>query len=567
MLTIENIDSGEGFEALEPAWDELLEASGVSNIFLTYKWLFTWWGNFGSKDQLYILIIRFETKVVGLAPLMISSRTGKRVLQFIGSDSSDYADFIIGEKREAVIHEIIAYLDKQRQDWDTINLEHIPERSGSVKHVISGLSNTNLLHDLDSTEQCHSFVFEGDSEDSSNFVMKKGKALRNQINSLKKSGGLSLEVIEDMDTINRLMPTFFHYHIMRWHDSYTPSKFNRREMCDFYYDIVREFHSSNNLQFVVLFNGKVPIAFFFAFKLKRTLFLYTPSYSAYYSIKSPGIMLNNLLLETSIRQGFRVVNFLRGDEGYKTRFCNRSETNNHLVIYKKRFDYLKRKAVRGVKQTFIIRKLKDITPVRNAFTKLAVYRRNHSLWEFTRAVVGKCYRSVWDYRVLLIFRFDKRRDLSGVKAKVDVEIVSLGPDEIDVICSFMGCSLSSQKYQTIMTRFENGGECSVAIYNGTITCMVWAIRKLEYLREIDKYLKMKDNEVDLGDTFTMHAFRGLKIYQELLAKLIISFTNQGNDVIIATFSINKPSLAATYKVGFVHQRTIRTLRILGKKVF
>jgi CelD/BcsL family acetyltransferase involved in cellulose biosynthesis len=301
MLTVEKIDTLQGFQALQPVWDELLESSQTRNIFLTYKWFHVWWSTFSDHNELYVLTVRRDQKIIGIAPLMLLCDSGKKTLQFIAANYSDLADFIIAEDHESVIDEIVTYLDGHRREWNSINLSQIAEQSRTARILTSRVAEADFRYLTDATDTCASHVYQGKEEERPDFSVKKSKTLRNQINFFRKSGGLSLNIIENIDDTLRLLPTFFHYHITRWNNTTTPSKFVKPENRQFYVNLLKAFHPTDNIRFLALMNGSIPIAFFFAFHLDKVLYLYTPSYNVYHTKRSPVIILNNLLIESLIR--------------------------------------------------------------------------------------------------------------------------------------------------------------------------------------------------------------------------------------------------------------------------
>ena len=68
-------------DQLEPEWNAALKLSPHSGPFLTYEWLLSYLEAFGDESQLFLVVVRRDTKIVGLAPLNI---TQDRQLVFIG---------------------------------------------------------------------------------------------------------------------------------------------------------------------------------------------------------------------------------------------------------------------------------------------------------------------------------------------------------------------------------------------------------------------------------------------------------------------------------------------------
>src|ERR1700724_4063099 len=77
--------------ALDPVhWDRLV-ASATDVVFLTLDWQREWWRAFGSKDErLLLLLAERDGELCAIAPLFVA----KEMLFLVGSDGSDYLDFI-----------------------------------------------------------------------------------------------------------------------------------------------------------------------------------------------------------------------------------------------------------------------------------------------------------------------------------------------------------------------------------------------------------------------------------------------------------------------------------------
>lgn len=114
MLTVETIKTFEDFQSLEPLWNTTLQKSDMDMLFLSFEWISCWWQHYGNKKSLFILLVKDEGKLVGIAPLMIQ-RYGFgpfsiRHVCTLTNDQVNRTEFIITENVERVIEHIIKYL-------------------------------------------------------------------------------------------------------------------------------------------------------------------------------------------------------------------------------------------------------------------------------------------------------------------------------------------------------------------------------------------------------------------------------------------------------------------------
>ena len=107
-IQFDEVTTLEGFRALEPEWNALLQRSAADTIYLTWEYLTTWWEVFGKTRELWILTARDEGgRLIGLAPLMVGP--GDRMRQFLreltfigghGDSTCECQDFIVEKGRE-----------------------------------------------------------------------------------------------------------------------------------------------------------------------------------------------------------------------------------------------------------------------------------------------------------------------------------------------------------------------------------------------------------------------------------------------------------------------------------
>src|SRR6202521_6106043 len=87
-----------GFDDLPAAeWADLLERSPTRAVFLTRGWLEAWWQTLG-QGTLLLAVAERDGRPVALAPLYARGD----VVSFLGTDSSDYLDFL-GDISEPVV--------------------------------------------------------------------------------------------------------------------------------------------------------------------------------------------------------------------------------------------------------------------------------------------------------------------------------------------------------------------------------------------------------------------------------------------------------------------------------
>lgn len=69
-MKVEIIRNWQGFCALQPEWNGLLERSRARSIFLTWEWIQAWREAINDAVSPYVIVVRNESGVlVGVVPL------------------------------------------------------------------------------------------------------------------------------------------------------------------------------------------------------------------------------------------------------------------------------------------------------------------------------------------------------------------------------------------------------------------------------------------------------------------------------------------------------------------
>src|SRR3989339_233675 len=127
-MNIRVIENKKDFLNLKNDWDRLSQDLITVNKF---EWLYKWWNNFEKGNDLKILIVEKDRKIIGIAPLYIENSRALRFfpfkkLCFLGGRISDYLDFIIdqNQNREAVFSAFLDYI-LNNLSCDFIDLKQI----------------------------------------------------------------------------------------------------------------------------------------------------------------------------------------------------------------------------------------------------------------------------------------------------------------------------------------------------------------------------------------------------------------------------------------------------------
>ena len=104
-MIIKLIENTQDFLKLQEDWNNILKKSYANFPFLTFEWLSNWWKYFGKNKQLFIMTAHENDNGPphAIAPFMLVEFAGFKIIQFIGTERSDYLDFIIEDRIEDTI--------------------------------------------------------------------------------------------------------------------------------------------------------------------------------------------------------------------------------------------------------------------------------------------------------------------------------------------------------------------------------------------------------------------------------------------------------------------------------
>ncbi|MBZ0220449.1 MAG: GNAT family N-acetyltransferase [Candidatus Methylomirabilis sp.] len=319
-------------------WNSLLSGSETNTVFQTYEWFKSWWDVFGKENRLFLVsVIGPHGDLMAIAPLMLSSRTGRRTVRFVGDDKADYLDIISGPEKQKSIECVMEALILNKNEWDCISLRNIPEDSITCRELKRISLETNI-RTITSQISCPTLVIAGREKDAGRILRKK--TLKRRFNHLRKNGELAFRHIRDESEALRCLEIFFDQHMKRRALAGDASLFSDQRNRDFYATLTKELLGKGWLLFSALeFNGS-PIAFHFGFDYGSRVLWYKPSFDIEFSRRSPGQVMLMHLINYAIENGRAEFDFTIGNEPFKSQFTNHMRMNTQLNLYKRNPAYL-----------------------------------------------------------------------------------------------------------------------------------------------------------------------------------------------------------------------------------
>jgi len=339
--SIRVITSNDEFDRLEQEWDTLTRLSSV-HIFQTFEWVRTWWKYLAQANfRLHIILFDSNGSLVGIAPLFEERKNLLGImpvshLQLIGRGLSDYLDFIVLPGNENRVFESFnSYLRSHAADWTIFDAEDVNEISSIVpsvpqfrrtfgRRLIQHAGNSCASVELPGTEE---MLFERMGQTSRNNYKRKVKDFGRKYNG-------NTEVVEhESDDIQAAIENFSMIHGGRWKSFGHPSAFDREEHKKLHVEFSKKFARRGWLKIFILRAEGEPVAASFGFNYKKRIYLYQCNAYASKEVMrcSPGLIVRVKAMEDGIRNGMNVIDYMRGEEGYKFREWEVATSRNYLL--------------------------------------------------------------------------------------------------------------------------------------------------------------------------------------------------------------------------------------------
>jgi CelD/BcsL family acetyltransferase involved in cellulose biosynthesis len=297
MLEIEEIPD---LEPLRGEWSDLCDRSPRVTPFQRPEWLIPWVRAFPPGEP-WVLAVRKEGRLIALAPFLVYPNEGRRTLAFCGGGVSDYCDVVTDpDGEEEAVAALLAHLAERRDRWDMADFEPLPGHSPLLKIPHGQIETRDVCPGLDLPERV---------EDLHEVVPTRQLAnLRKYRRKAEKLGELRLH---DDGSWEERLEILLDFYLARRGET------NGDTLRAFHREVAAGFHARGALGLHLLCLNGDPLAGLYGLRERDTFYCYMQGFDEQWARLSPGAMVVGAVLEESIRQGARRIDFLRGREPYK----------------------------------------------------------------------------------------------------------------------------------------------------------------------------------------------------------------------------------------------------------
>jgi len=335
-LKVREVDD---FQGLEKIWNCALKKNLLGdNVFLTWEWLSIWWEHFGKGRKLLVLLVEDGDELLAIAPLMLSKYklpsfgTVKKI-EFLGTRTSDYNNFIILKKEMECLRLIIEYLVNSVTDWNWIELKEIPETAENTVYLerLFFASQYDLKLKRRVCNICPYISLPGSFDQLMNGLSKNMRQnLNRYLRRISKKHRVALKRYDEMGlSVRESMEVFIRLNERRWALEGQLGSFRSKEDAfrNFHMDIAECFANEGWLGLYFLTADDEPVSVQYTFEYGRKMYYYLAGYEPRFAEYSVGNLIIMFLLEKCVKNGFTEYDMMRGNELYKllwTSTCRRN---------------------------------------------------------------------------------------------------------------------------------------------------------------------------------------------------------------------------------------------------
>ncbi len=284
-------------------------------LFVTPLWLQAWWDAFGKEYRLYLRSLWEDSRLIGLAPLVLKGHRAR----FPGSkDVCDYLDFITLPGKEPRFFEILlAELGKNGIERLELDGQRPEAAVFSGLFAEPGVHNPGCTANYTREDETFELPLPSTWEDYLAGLKKKQRhEIRRKLRRLENEAEVyRYTVIDEYQAVQDFFPQFLE--LFKKHPE--KAAFLTSQAEDFFRILVDVTARAGLARFGLLEIDGTAAAAVLYFDYRGHIHLYNSGFNPGYGDLSAGLLCKVFCLKESIEKGKETFDFLKGREVYKRR--------------------------------------------------------------------------------------------------------------------------------------------------------------------------------------------------------------------------------------------------------
>ena len=355
-VTIDTVRTERDFALLENEWNALLDRADVT-VYQTFDWLRLWWKHFGSGPflKMFILVVRRNRDLLCIAPFCIRSELFlgfrlRRRLELMGGEvpegpptsrmvvggPSDYLNIIVAPGNEhEVATSLVQFLREHSASFDDVVFSNVPEGSVLLGSFLTALDAAGIRSAVRTSEVCPRVEVPPSLKEFLNGLEPHiGRRMRRALNNFREQPSKGIQHITTLKEFDSAYRDLTELHQMRSNRLGHLGSFADDRFRAFQAEVGRVFLKRGWLWFTTASMAGVRIGARMGFMFKDRMYDYLSGFDDRFpwATTRPGLALLGFMLDDAARSGFRVLDLLREEEGYKFELTSNVRYNRTISI-------------------------------------------------------------------------------------------------------------------------------------------------------------------------------------------------------------------------------------------
>ncbi len=294
----------------------------------TPEWLISWWEAFRSDNASPQLLLATQAgELIGLLPLVSRNCWSfGRVLKFAGSGiaCTDFQTLLSAPQHAAALADAVAdwlIVGPGRGTWDVLELEGLSPDAMGIELLLKRLKEDSTIQQTTHLENTWRLdVANGWNEFQKNVSKSQRAQNRNLINRFEKNAELQFRIASNGPELTAAIDRCAELHQLRWNAVGQRGSFSDRRFTQFVHRGIQALSGYGRAEVALLERQGEAIAAQLILKDHRqNRFVYQSGRDPQYDSQRVGQLLTLLGIRHATEHGAQFVDYLRGNELYKSR--------------------------------------------------------------------------------------------------------------------------------------------------------------------------------------------------------------------------------------------------------
>ncbi|BBO88537.1 GNAT family N-acetyltransferase [Desulfosarcina ovata] len=317
-------------------WNQLLERSAISNVFLTWEWCVAWiYTYIQDFNDLFIIFLYIENELYGIAPFYLKYEsigiTKVKKLLFIGTPyaGSDYMEIIQKKGKEKIVTDLLYnfLMNEGKHFWNKIDFIDVPSDSLFLMHFSNNIEHDGKYYELKKASYSPIATISSNEE---KFFLKMSKSFRKKfkqdVRVFHRNNTARHHTRSDKIVSSDIIKYFRFYKKMT---DYESEKFKQLLIK---YNKLCPDHAIIQIDYLEVDNRDV--AALLHLRYKNILSMYLMVIDKYYNPKiSLGNIIVGLSIKNEINSEITEYDFLKGEESYKFHWSNKGKRSVSIKFW------------------------------------------------------------------------------------------------------------------------------------------------------------------------------------------------------------------------------------------